>query len=61
MHRRWLSWTLLSTTVSAFYPYCPPDDPEVKEKRFFPIRPEDESDESRGLTLDIKKVHHDVR
>lgn len=57
MHRRWLSWTLLSTTVSAFYPYLTSEDESAREKRFYPIEPEEDN---VPITLDIKKISPQV-
>ena len=57
MHRRWLSWSLLSTAANAFYPYSPTDDNSGKEKRFYPVAaPENEETQNAGVTLDLKKV-----
>ncbi|KIX95269.1 uncharacterized protein Z520_09186 [Fonsecaea multimorphosa CBS 102226] len=57
MHRRWLSLPLLSTCVSAFYPYHTGDGGSEKSKRFIPLgteRPHD--DDSAVVTIEIKRA-----
>ncbi|KAH0843223.1 putative aspartic-type endopeptidase CTSD [Fonsecaea pedrosoi] len=57
MHRRWLSVPLLSSCVSAFYPYHTGDGGHENNKRFIPlgIEPVHEGD-SVPVTIDIKKA-----
>jgi len=54
MHQRWLSLPLLTSTVSAFYPY---QDESSKSKRFYPTLPQQANEEDSGVyTLDLKKT-----
>ncbi|KIX05071.1 uncharacterized protein Z518_05943 [Rhinocladiella mackenziei CBS 650.93] len=58
MHRRWLSLPLLSSCVSAFYPYNSGDGGDGKSKRFIPMDLDPPPSEDSGrITLDIKKVN----
>lgn len=57
MHRRWLLLPLLSSYVSAFYPYHDGDEGGGKSKRFIPVHVEPETSADSGVvTLDIKKI-----
>ena len=57
MHRRWLSLPLLSSCVSAFYPYNSGEGADSKSKRSIPLDLEPRpSDDSGIVTLDIKKM-----
>ncbi|ETI21924.1 hypothetical protein G647_05994 [Cladophialophora carrionii CBS 160.54] len=57
MHRRWLSVPLLSSCVSAFYPYQSGDGGNDNSKRFIPLDLEPQTkDDSGVVTLDIMKV-----
>ncbi|EXJ77698.1 hypothetical protein A1O3_09927 [Capronia epimyces CBS 606.96] len=57
MHRRWLSLPLLSSCVSAFYPYHSSDGGESNSKRFIPLHLDSpSSDDSGVVTLDIKRM-----
>ncbi|OAP54298.1 hypothetical protein AYL99_11399 [Fonsecaea erecta] len=56
MHSRWLSLPLLSTCVSAFYPYHTGDGGNENSKRFIALSPERLHDgDSAVVTIDIKK------
>ena len=56
MHRRWASLPLLTTCVSAFYPYSPDQDSAPSNKRFFPLAPQRPSDDQDVYTIDVKRV-----
>ena len=58
MHRRWLSLPLLSSCVSAFYPYHSGGrDTDIKDKRFFPLPPSgQQSQDPSPITVDLKKL-----
>lgn len=58
MHRRWLSLPLLSSCVSAFYPYRPGgQDTDTKDKRFFPLPPSGQHlQDPNPVTVDLKKL-----
>ncbi|KAL2421777.1 Aspartic-type endopeptidase ctsD [Exophiala dermatitidis] len=57
MHRRWLSLPLLSSCVSAFYPYQSSDGGDSKSKRFIPLNLESPSSDDTGVvTVDIQKL-----
>jgi hypothetical protein len=55
MHQRWLSLPLLTSCVSAFYPYSGQDAGD-HNKRFIPFsQPEEPQGDSGLLKLDLKK------
>lgn len=55
MHQRWLSLPLLTSCVSAFYPYSGGEGGQ-HNKRFIPFsQPEESKDESGVVKLDLKK------
>ncbi|EXJ59112.1 hypothetical protein A1O7_06543 [Cladophialophora yegresii CBS 114405] len=57
MHRRWLSVPLLSSYVSAFYPYHSGDGGNDNSKRFIPMDQEPQTKDDSGVViLDIKKI-----
>ncbi|EXJ71608.1 uncharacterized protein A1O5_05416 [Cladophialophora psammophila CBS 110553] len=57
MHRRWLSLPLLSSCVSAFYPYHAGDGGNENSKRFIPLDLEfPREDDSGVVAIDIKKA-----
>ncbi|RMD44838.1 hypothetical protein DV735_g409, partial [Chaetothyriales sp. CBS 134920] len=59
MHRKWLSLSLLASSVSAFYPYLTKNSlsTDVRNKRFVPTTLSSETtDGAGGITLDIKKI-----
>lgn len=57
MHHRWLSLPLLTSTVSAFYPIRGEQGSGDKDKRFFPVLPQDSNENDQdAYTLDLKKV-----
>ncbi|KIW91395.1 uncharacterized protein Z519_08291 [Cladophialophora bantiana CBS 173.52] len=57
MHRRWLSLPLLSSCVSAFYPYHAGDEGNENSKRFIPLDLEPpRADDSGVVAIDIKKA-----
>lgn len=57
MHRRWMSLPLLTSAVSAFYPYHEGSGGD-NEKRFIPLQPFSQKSQDDLFAVDLKKVYH---